>query len=562
MLKSLSIENVAVAKQIDVDFSDGYTVITGETGAGKSILVDCLGLLCGDKAGRDMVRTGENTATVIGIFEGLESVAEKLAELSIYSDENGELEIIRTISAEGKSSVKINRKPCPLSVLREAGQYLIHIQTQDERYALTAKNAYINILDDYADLTESLTEYQQIYSIYKAKQNEIDELTQSLRDKNMFLDILKYQVQEIDQAKLGSEDEEEKLLRLRTKCKNAERIRKYTNFVHRALLQNEKGNSVSDLLEKAGSAILQLSDVLEGADDLAKSLEDYRYEIINVAETVEASLDNDEVENPEKQLTIIETKLFNIDRLKKKYGSTIKEIKDFRENAAQKIKELESGDVRLEELEKEKEVLYDKCFAYAQQLHDIRVEAAKKLEAGVLNDLSFLEMPKVRFSIQVSKRPGTEDPFLPTGFDDVDFLLSVNPGEALQSLGKVASGGEISRVMLAIKASVNEKTSAGTIVFDEIDTGVSGSTSERIGIMLQKLTSHSQVIAITHSPQVAALADTHLLIRKSIDGERAESRVLKLSDTERVEEIARIIGGISVTEKQMAAAKEMLSQKY
>ncbi len=560
MLKNLSIENVAVAKQLDIDFSEGYTVITGETGAGKSILVDSLGMLCGDKAGRDVVRTGESTAVVSGIFDGLEPVAEKLAELNIRPDENGELEIIRTISAEGKSSVKINRKACPLSVLREAGQYLIHIQTQNERYALTDKNAYISILDDYADLEKEMAEYRKIYAVYKEKLHEIEELTKSLRDKNMFLDILKYQVQEIDQAKLGSDDEEEKLLKLRTKCKNAERIRKYTNFVHRALLQNEKGNSVSDLLEKAENAIQQLGDVLEGADKLASALENYRYEIINIAETVEGSLDNEEVENPEKQLTIIETKLFNIDRLKKKYGSTISEIKTFREESARKIKELESGDMRLEELEREREELHEKCAAAAQILHDIRVTAAKKLESGVLNDLSFLEMPKVRFSIRVSKRPNTDEQFQANGFDDVDFLLSVNPGEALASLGKVASGGEISRVMLAIKASVNEKTSAGTIVFDEIDTGVSGSTSERIGIMLRKLTTHSQVIAVTHSPQVAAIADTHLLISKSIDGERAESRVQKLTSEERVEEIARIIGGISVTEKQLAAAREMLSK--
>lgn len=560
MLKNLSIENVAVAKQIDIDFSEGYTVITGETGAGKSILIDCLGLICGDKAGRDMVRTGERNATVVGIFEGLEPVLGKLAELNIFPDENGELEIIRNITAEGKSTVKVNRKACPLSILREAGQYLVHIQTQNERYALTNRNTYINILDDYADSSEYLEEYREAYEVYKANLREIEELTHSLTEKNMFLDILKYQVKEIDQAKLGSDDEEEKLLRLRTKCKNAERIRKYTNFIHRAILQNEKGNSVSDLLDKAGSAIIQLSDVLEGADAMAKSLEDFRYEIINIAENVEASLDNDEVENPEKQLTLIETKLFNIDRLKKKYGSTIKEIKEFRDATAQKISELESGDIRLEELEKEKTVLYEKCFVYAEKLHAVRAAAAKKLEARILEDLTFLEMPKVRFSIMVSKRPASDEQLLPTGFDDVDFLLSVNPGEVLQSLGKVASGGEISRVMLAIKASVNEKTSAGTVVFDEIDTGVSGSTSERIGIMLKKLTSHSQVIAVTHSPQVAALADTHLLIRKSIDGERAESSVQKLNETERIEEIARIIGGISVTEKQMAAAKEMLSK--
>lgn len=558
MLKNLSITNIAVAKTLDIELEGGFSVITGETGAGKSIVIDCLGLLCGGKAGREMIRTGETKAMVSGIFEDLSPEAVSALEAEgVSPDENGELEITRILSADGRGSVKINRRPCPLSVLKEIGPWLLQIQTQDERTQLTDKSSYTAMLDSFAESTGLLENYRSAYTKLSAKRQEIRELTEAMRERNMLLDIYKYQLQEIDGARLGADDEEEKLLRLRTKCKNAERVRKHSALVYKALEQNEKGMSAADLIEKAEGALEQLSDVLDDAAEMAKQLEGYRYEIIDIADRVRKLIDDDELNSPENKLTNIESRLYTIDKLKKKYGATISEIKAFRKATAAKIDDMESGDIRLRELEKEESVLVDEAAEAAAKLHDCRIEAAERLTKGILADLQFLEMPKVRFSIQVVKRPEKENLFASDGWDDVDFLLSVNPGEAMQSLGKVASGGELSRVMLALKASVSDKT--GTVVFDEIDTGVSGSTAERIGILLKKLSTRNQVLAVTHSPQVAARADTHYRIAKQIIDGRAESSIATLQPDERVEELARIIGGIDVTETQRKTAQEMLN---
>ena len=560
MIKNLSITNVAVAKTLDAELETGFSVITGETGAGKSIVIDCLGLLCGGKGGKEMIRTGESKAVVSGIFDDLSAEAvEAMAELGITPDENGELEITRTISADGKSGVKINRRPCPLSVLKEIGPWLIQIQTQDERTQLADKSSYTAMLDSYAQAEPLVEAYRAVHTRLSAKRQEIRELTEAMRERNMLLDILKYQLQEIDSARLGPDDEEERLLKLRTKCKNAERVRRHSSLVYKALERNEKGMSAADLLERAEAALEQLSDVLDGAADMAKQLEGYRYEIIDIADRVHKILDDDELDNPENKLTNIESRLYTIDKLKKKYGATIPEIKQFRQMTAAKIDDMESGDMKLRELEKEEAAIAAEASEKAAALHECRVKAGEMLAKNILADLMFLEMPKVRFSVQVVKRPEKDGLFGPDGWDDVDFLLSVNPGEAMQSLGKVASGGELSRVMLAMKASVSDQT--GTVVFDEIDTGVSGSTSERIGILLKKLSARNQVLAVTHSPQVAAQADTHFVIRKQVDGERAESSVTELTCEERIEELARIIGGIDVTDNQRETAREMLSRE-
>lgn len=554
MLKSLSIDNIAVTRHLDVDFTDGYTVITGETGAGKSILIDCMGLLAGDRAGRDMIRTGEERASVCGVFDELADVAPLLSSCGVEVDENGEVEIRRALTADGKSTVRINRRSASLATLREIAPYLLQIQTQNERSQLADRSSYLALLDDYAGIDKSA--YMAAYTAWTAKNSEITALKDAMRERNMLSDILKYQIREIDAVKLSAEDEEEKLLKLRVKCKNAERIGKYAALVGRVLWQNDKSTAAADQLEKAANALEQLSDVLEDAPALAAQLENYRYEIIDIAERVQAHLEDGEIENPERQLTTIESRLYAIDRLKKKYGANIGEIKAFRASAVKKLDDMESGDARLRELEKQRDELAEKATASAEKLHEKRKAAAEELTAHIVGDLVFLEMPKVRFAVTVQKQSQLHA----AGLDEVDFLLSVNPGEAMQSLANVASGGELSRVMLALKASVSDKTAAGTLVFDEIDTGVSGSTSERIGIMLDKLSHTTQVIAVTHSPQVAARAKSHFCIRKTLADGRAESTIEELTPEGRVAELSRIIGGISVTEKQIAAAREMLHE--
>ncbi|MGN1409335.1 MAG: DNA repair protein RecN, partial [Eubacteriales bacterium] len=367
---------------------------------------------------------------------------------------------------------------------------------------------------------------------------------------------------EIDSAKLTSDDEEEKLLRLRTKLKSAEKVSKYSSVVTKALAFSEKGATASYLLERAEAALSQLSETVEGADEMAQKLANYRYEIIDIAERVRDAVDSEDMSNPAEKLTQVESRLSLIERLEKKYGSTIAEIKIKRDELAAQIKDLEEGDERLEELENEAEKAKKDASAAAAEISAKRSEAAKKLSEEIVESLRFLDMPKVRFRISVTpvREVSGEFSFKPDGYDDVDFLISVNTGEELQSLGKVSSGGELSRITLALKTAIAEKNDSGTLVFDEIDAGVSGGTSEKIGIMLDKLAQNSQVLSVTHSPQIASIASQHLLIEKNEADGRTESSVREINGDDRVNEIARIIGGISVTEKQLAAAREMLAK--
>jgi len=302
--------------------------------------------------------------------------------------------------------------------------------------------------------------------------------------------------------------------------------------------------------------------VIEGADEMTAKLVNFRYEVIDIAERVKDAFDDEEMENPAEKLTQIESRLSLIEKLEKKYGATIPEIKEKRSEIAARIADLEEGDIKLTELEKELAAISAKASESALKLSEKRTEAASRLADEITKSLKFLDMPKVRFRISVipMREKTGELMFRPDGCDDVDFLISVNVGEEMQSLGKVSSGGELSRITLAVKTALADKNDSGTLVFDEIDAGVSGGTSERIGIMLDRLGKNAQVISVTHSPQIASIASTHFLIsKKEIDG-RTESSVKDISGDERIAEIARIIGGISVTEKQTAAAQEMLNK--
>ena len=558
MLKCLSIMNAAVAKRVNVDFENGFTVITGETGSGKSVMIDCLQLIAGSKSSRDIVRSGESKAVVSAIFEPSDfNLGDD--EADITTDENGELSLVRTVSEDGRNSVKANGRGITLTQLRTVGTKLLGINTQDEKNFLTDKSEYISLVDGYADNATLLERYTDSYSKLSKARGELKALRDELKEKNMMIDILTYQVKEIDQARLTVDDEEEKLQRLRTRIKSIERTEKSRKIVYKALSQNDKGYSAAYLLERASAALTQISDVVEGAGDMIRRLDEYRYDIIDIAETVNAALDTGVGGDPTEKLNQIESRLNLIDKLKRKYGSTIAEIKAFRADAAAKLKKLTESDEAISELESKIEKLTQVATKDAELLRETRVSAAKTISDEVTSTLRYLDMPKVKFFIQVIPDVvNGEYNFTPNGADVVDILLSVNPGEEPLTISKVASGGELSRVMLALRSCLNKKSGAETVIFDEIDAGVSGSTSERIGHLLKKISANSQVIAITHSPQIAALADHHFLIKKNeVDG-RAESSVTLLDDEARIDEIARIIGGIDVTDKQKAAAREML----
>jgi DNA repair protein RecN (Recombination protein N) len=558
MLRSLYIENIAVARQVNVEFHPGFTVITGETGAGKSVMIECLGLITGGKAQREMIRSGADRATVSAVFSDV-VLPPSFVEAGIEPDENGEIEICRTLTPDGRSSVRINRRSVPLSQLKELGASLVSIQSQSETRNLLDKSFHLDMLDEYAGVDPLLREYAAPYEKLRELNASAQSLRESLQQKNMLTDILKYQIKEIDAARLSAPDEDEKLSAARTKIKNIERIAKYSTFVYRALTQSEKGATASVLLQKSSAALRQLSDVMPEAEELAARLDNYRYEIEDIGESARALMDDGDVSDPEKQLNQIEARLSLIERLKRKYGNTITEILAFRRDAAEKLADLESGDEKLSEIEDDIRRVRQQLSEKAAEITRCRRESADVICRGVCDTLAYLDMPKVRFLVDIQKvYAGGEEQFGPRGSDDVTFMIATNPGEPPMPLGKIASGGEMSRVLLALRSVMNTKSGANTVVFDEIDAGVSGGTSEKIGIKLKELSDGAQVLCITHSPQIASLADTHLCIRKKESDGRAESEIQELDEGGRISEIARIIGGVSVTETQRDAAREMI----
>ena len=557
MLRILRIENIAVAREVELELGRGFSVLTGETGAGKSILIDGLTLVLGGRISKDMIRPGEKNASVTAIFSDVENILPELDGLGIHPDEEGEITVRRVFSEDGKSSTKINGKSASVSELRELSSLLVNINGQNDTHTALDQSTHIDLLDEYSELDRSA--YSGLYREYLDAVRNLKEIKESLRDRSMMTDILKYQIKEIDAAKLSDPEEEEKLEKLRIKLKDIEKISKYTGIVVRALSQSEKGVTAAYMLEKAQAALEQLGGVMENAQELSEKLESMRYEIIDIAEQASDLIDSD-MQNPEEKLDHVEKRLSLISRLEKKYGADISEILSFREEAAKKLDALESGDLAVKEAEAALAKAYEAALAEAERLSGIRSENAKILSDQVGASLKYLDMPKARFEVKVSRDYSSDGKEIlnPNGCDSVCFMFTANPGYPMKELSKVASGGELSRTVLAIKCALAGKQGVDTVIFDEIDTGVSGATSQKIGMKLRELSKHIQVICVTHSPQVASLADAHFFIHKSEKDGKAESFVRLLTDEERISEIARIIGGVTVTDKQIQAAREML----
>ena len=551
MLKALSIQNIAVAKNLNIDFYKGFTVLTGKTGAGKSVIIDSIALLLGAKGQRDLIRQGEKSASVVAVFDGE-------PDTDLF-DENGELTIERVITQDGRSSAKINGKSVSLSFMKETAVKLLALHGQNDTVSLYDRGEHVILLDEYADTNKDVETYSEIYAKLISKKNEIADLEKSLDDRLMMTDILKYQIADIDKARITDVSEEEKLEKLRTKIKSIEAVTKNANLVWRALAPGEKGASCAYLLERAAASLRQLSEVMENAQELAQKLDEYRLEIIDIAEQAKDVIDADDIGDPEKQLDIIENRLAAFARLKKKYGGTLEDVIAFRDDAKRKLRDLDGGEDRIEELRFEYSQIVKKAQSAADIISEKRREAGKRLSEEVMSALKSLDMPKVRFFVDIRKCSG-EDKFNSRGTDEVNFTVITNPGEEAQPLHKIASGGELSRIMLALKCAQTRKSEQSTVIFDEIDTGVSGGTAERIGIKLESLSENIQVICVTHSAQVSAHAHNHYLIEKNEVGGRMESSVRALDGEERVSELARIIGGINVTEVQYNAARELLNK--
>ena len=562
MLDFLHIENIAVIKKLDIEFCNGFNVLTGETGAGKSIIIDSINMLLGAKTSKDIIRHGEERAVVSAFFSNINDDIYALCdELGVSYDKEDAFTISRTLTIDGRSTVKINSAPATLMQLKAIGTKLINIHGQNENQSFMNKANHIRLLDEYASNFSLVEEYSQLYTKLNSLKNEIGKLIEANKQKDTMIDIFQYQIKEITAAKLKDINEEEKLTELRAKLRGAEKLIKSSTTTYKALLHNESGISACVLIDKAIDALNRISDVEPQASELIEKLSNFKYEIEDIAERAKDFGAFDGVDDPQRQLEAVEDRLALIQRLERKYGSCIEEIIRFKEDAEQKLKGFENAENQIEDLKLEYKTIYAKACDVAKELHISRENASRKLSLLVKEALEFLDMPKVRFQIDVMLHERDSKPVLNSlGYDDVEFMIATNAGEELAAMNKIASGGELSRIMLALKSALSDKNGANTIIFDEIDTGVSGSTSQKIGIKLAEISLGAQTFCVTHSAQIASLAQNHYFIKKSeVDG-RAETSVTLLNEKQRADEIARIIGGIDLTDKQYDAARELISQ--
>lgn len=562
MLDILHIENIAVAKNIDIEFNDGFCVLTGETGSGKSIIIDAINMLLGGKVSKEIIRHGESRAVVSAFFSDIDdSIYNLCDEFGIEYDKEDAFTIYRSFSSDGKNVIKINSRPVTLAQLRQISSNLINIHGQNENQTFINKSNHISILDKYCDIDDKIELYSSYYDKLNQKKNEISNLFEENKQTEKMLDLLKYQIKEIQSAKLKDEAEEEKLILLKNKLKSAEKIIKSSLNAYKLLLKNESGISATILIEKSIDSLNKISDIDPSIEEMIIKLKSYKSELEDIAERAFEFSQLDGVEEPDKQLDAIEDRLALISRLQKKYGSTIADIIKYKEESEEKIKNLETGELKLEALKKEYKALHTEACLIADDIHNARKKGAVDLANQVKESLLFLDMPKVEFEIHVNKNEREGSPILSSkGYDNVEFMIATNIGENLSQMSKIVSGGELARIMLAIKSTISNKNNAQTIIFDEIDTGVSGSTSQKIGIKLASISKSMQTICVTHSAQIASLADTHYLIKKSEKDGRAVSSVEILSKEARIDEIARIIGGIDLTDKQYDAANDLILQ--
>ena len=552
MLRSLHIENIAVIRKADVDFRQGLSVLTGETGAGKSMIIDSINLLLGNRVSREMIRSGEERALVSAVFEELsDRTIHELAELG-FSCEDGALMLQRTVTADGRSQTKLNGQTITQALQKQITPLLISIHGQMDSHKLLRRGNHLELLDAYARPDGLLEEYRGVYEAYREEQKKLNGILRDESEKLRLQEMYQFQLSDIDSLKL-KDGEEETLCKERDRLLNLERINRQTELAYRYLAGGEKSDAAA-LLRRAQSAILALNGIVDGVEELAERLAEAESEVVDVAERI-ASFADDEREDPTARIDRIEGRLEKISRLKKKYGNSVGEILAFRQRIAAELDALELSDERRAELEELCKKHRKQAEALAEQLHDLRAAASKRVIGEVTEALRFLDMPKVRLEVDVSPCELNEN-----GGDDVEFLIATNPGEPVQPLAKIASGGELSRIMLALRSVLDDRDGATTVIFDEIDTGVSGKTSRKIGLKLHETAERSQVLCVTHSAQIASLADVHYLITKGEREGRAETEVRELSLEERVEEIARILGGIEVTAAQRDAAREMITE--
>lgn len=552
MLSSLQIENVAVIQKAEVHFEPGLNVLTGETGAGKSILIDSINAILGNRTSKDLVRTGATKAVIRAAFEQVPPAVLDKLEQSGY-ERSEALLLSREITAEGKSSCRINGMPATAAVLRELCGGLININGQHDSVGLLNPAHHLGILDDYA---QNRTVFQEYYTLYRELvrvKRELDALITDEAEKQRKIDLLQYQVQEIEDAALTA-GEEQTLENRRKVLANASAIRDRLAQSYALLSGSDDAAGAVDLLGEASNAVdaaAQLDPALTAA---AGQLLDLYYNAKDVAADLIGRLDAYDTNDAE--LDEVEQRLDLLYRLKRKYGSTVEDVINFGQKARQELDNIQHSQQRHDALQAEKLRLYAKAREKAEALTQTRLKAFEELNTRISGTLDFLNMPGVCMTLR-----HTRGPLASHGQDSIEFYISTNPGEAPKPLAKIASGGELSRITLAIKNAMADKDAVPTVIYDEIDSGVSGKAAGRIGEVLRQSAQGHQILCITHTAQIAALADCHLLIQKNVSNERTYTEIHPLDENGRVEALARLISGDHVTELSRANAQEMLQER-
>ena len=556
MLKSLHIENMAVVRCLDFEFDRGLTVFTGETGAGKSVITDCIKFLICNKISRELLRTGETRGLVNAVFSDLSDTAlNKLADLGIDVSDR-EITLERTVNSDGRSSCRIEGRGVSQQIMRKAGSVLITVHGQHESLRLSDEKERIDLIDTFSKTDEALNSYKEAYSSWKSVKNQISSLIQDSAELSRRKDMLEFQAKEISAAKLKP-DEENLLVAERLKLQSAEKIKKHTDAAARTLYSNDKGITASTLTLRAAEVLAKISDVMPELNELSARLRNCSYELDDISAELQQVLAVADIpSDPTKRLDEIETRLSLISTLKRKYGTTIEEILEFETKVKAELELLDTSDDKIAELIAAEKLLRADLTDKARNLSNERNRGALLIEKEVAETLRFLDMPKVIFTVSLTEKEHFDE----FGKDNVEFMIAANSSEAMKPLSSSASGGELSRVMLAIKCAVAGADETDTLIFDEVDTGVSGKTSRKIGIKLKLAAGSSQVISVTHSAQIASLAHHHLLVSKEDVAGRNETKLIELDDVGRVEETARILGGINVSEAQRLAAIDMINE--
>ena len=555
MLRTLSIENIAVIEKAKIDFDGGLNVLTGETGAGKSIVVDSINAVLGERTSKELVRTGSDFAFVSAFFENINAtVCGELEKLGYTPEDDGSLLITRRISKDGRSSCRINGMPATVSVLHTLGKALVNIHGQHDSQSLLDPEQHYKFIDMLSGDSSVLSDYKAAFSRFLSVRRELKALTAAADSADKNTELLEYQIKELEEAdiKIG----EAQALNARKKVMDsAEEAAKAYSSALEAVNGDDENPGAESLLQSALESVVRFSELSPEIKKAAALLEIAVDEIADAKSVIGGELSVLDFDPREREE--IEERLDELFRLGKKYGDGEEKMLAYLDNAKRKLNSIVNNEEELEKLNDEYDKAYADVLAAAEKLTALRKKTAQKFAEDVKNQLAYLDMPKINFTVDFKKGIMSS-----AGLDKIEFLISANPGEEPKPLVKIASGGELSRIMLGIKSILAYNDTVDTLIFDEIDTGVSGRASQKIGLKLKEVSKNTQVICVTHSAQIASNADSHFLISKDISGDRTFTSVTLLNRSQRRNELARIMGGLEITDAMLNSAEELLLTNY